>query len=232
MRITCTTCGLSYGEGETGTCARCGASRQGVGEPAAAGAIVPAVRPAAGRHAPLGRGPLIDVEPAGFGAHLRSRQARAGDRPIRRSAGRMLARATVAASALLVTVFLGGSLFAREAMVRQAPELADLYALAGMDVNLRGIEIGGLRITHERDGSSAVLAVEGTLENIGSRPRPVPRLRFGLRAADGREVYAWTAEPGQPILDPGDSMPFASRLSSPPEAGSVVEVRFTDRAGP
>jgi hypothetical protein len=235
MRITCTTCGLSYrsdsppGTGATGICARCGAPRQ-LGEAAAARSVVPAVLHVEKRHAPLGRGPLIDVEPAGFGAHRRSRQEKAG--PARRSAGRLWARAAVAASALIVAVFLGGSLFAREAMVRQAPELAPLYALAGMDVNLRGIEISGLRTARDRDGSMAVLVVDGTLENVGPRPRPVPRLRFGLQAADGREVYAWTMEPGQPMLDPGERVAFASRLPSPPDTASAVHVRFTDRPGP
>jgi hypothetical protein len=56
----------------------------------------------------------------------------------------------------------------------------------------------------------------------------VPRLRFAVRNATGQEIYAWTAKPSRSILEPGDKLPFRSRLASPPADASDVLVRFAN----
>jgi hypothetical protein len=50
-----------------------------------------------------------------------------------------------------------------------------------------------------------------------------------LRNASGAEIYSWTAQPSQPVLEPFDSMPFRSRLAAPPPEGHDVQVRFFTR---
>jgi hypothetical protein len=45
----------------------------------------------------------------------------------------------------------------------------------------------------------------------------------------GKEIYAWTARPDRTLLPPGESLPFRSRLASPPAEASGVTVRFFNR---
>jgi hypothetical protein len=37
-----------------------------------------------------------------------------------------------------------------------------------------------------------------------------------MRNEAGREVYAWTAMPTKEVLESGETLPFRSRLASPP----------------
>jgi hypothetical protein len=57
----------------------------------------------------------------------------------------------------------------------------------------------------------------------------VPRLRFTLRNAAGAELLSWTAPPDRPALGPGETLPFRSRLASPPADGYDVSLRFLNR---
>ena len=57
----------------------------------------------------------------------------------------------------------------------------------------------------------------------------VPRLRFAVRNAKGHEIYSWTALPARNAIAPGATMPFRSRLASPPPEAHAVLVRFFNR---
>ena len=61
-------------------------------------------------------------------------------------------------------------------------------------------------------------------------PVDVPRMRFALRNAAGAEVYSWTAQPSQPVLEPG-ATPCRSAAGSPrrPPMDSDLQVRFFTR---
>jgi hypothetical protein len=50
-----------------------------------------------------------------------------------------------------------------------------------------------------------------------------------VRDAGGKEIYTWTATPPAARLEAGQSVPFRSRLASPPPDGASVEVRFFTR---
>jgi predicted Zn finger-like uncharacterized protein len=117
----------------------------------------------------------------------------------------------------------------RKDVVRHVPQMASLYASIGLPVNLRGLTFSNLRIGNETHDGVPVLVVEGTIVNTVSMPVDVPRLRFALRSASGAEVYAWTAMPSQPVLEPFESLPFRTRLASPPAEGHDVQVRFFTR---
>jgi hypothetical protein len=54
-------------------------------------------------------------------------------------------------------------------------------------------------------------------------------LRFALRSPAGLEVYAWTILPDKAILGPYATLPFHSRLASPPSDTKDVMVRFFSR---
>ena len=86
-----------------------------------------------------------------------------------------------------------------------------------------------VKIGNETHDGVPVLVVEGIIVSTVGVPVDVPRLRFALRNAAGAEVYSWTAQPSQPVLEPGDAMPFRSRLASPPADGHDIQVRFFTR---
>ncbi|ODN68605.1 hypothetical protein A6302_04083 [Methylobrevis pamukkalensis] len=125
-------------------------------------------------------------------------------------------------------LFLLGAVLLRTEIVRLLPDLAGVYRLAGLEVNLRGLAIGDVRSYGSADGNGAVLVVEGVISNVEADARPVPALRFGLRNASGREIYAWSMRVPQDRLAPGEQLEFRSQLPTPPEAAIDVVVRFSD----
>jgi predicted Zn finger-like uncharacterized protein len=117
----------------------------------------------------------------------------------------------------------------RKDVVRHAPQLASFYSAIGLPVNLRGLGFTDLKIGNEIHDGVPVLVIEGTIASMVSRPSDVPRLRFALRSATGAEVYSWTAPPPQPVLGAFETLPFRTRLASPPAEGHDVQVRFFTR---
>jgi hypothetical protein len=133
-------------------------------------------------------------------------------------------------AAILVLACIVGALIAwRGTVVRHAPQMASLYASLGMPVNLRGLVFSEVRVSRDTHDGVPVLVVEGTIASVASKPVEVPRLRFALRNEAGGEVYAWTAMPAREVLEPGEKLPFKSRLASPPGDGRDVTVRFFNR---
>jgi hypothetical protein len=80
----------------------------------------------------------------------------------------------------------------------------------------------------EQDGVP-MLVIEGTIKSTSRRTADVPRLRFAVRNAQGQEIHSWTALPANPVLAPGDVLPFRTRLASPPPEAHAVLVRFFNR---
>jgi predicted Zn finger-like uncharacterized protein len=132
--------------------------------------------------------------------------------------------------AIVALVTLCGALLGwRKDIVKHAPQLASFYSAIGLPVNLRGLAFTDMKIGNEIHDGVPVLVVEGMIVSTVSKPVDVPRLRFALRSATGAEVYSWTAQPSQPVLEPFESIPFRSRLASPPAEGHDIQVRFFTR---
>jgi predicted Zn finger-like uncharacterized protein len=140
----------------------------------------------------------------------------------RRARLRIPLTAAIAALAVLCAGLIG----LRKDVVRHAPQLASFYTALGLPVNLRGLAFADVKIGNEIHDGVPVLVVEGLIVSTVSKPVEVPRLRFALRSAAGGEVYAWTAQPSQPELGPFETLPFRSRLASPPADGNNIQVRF------
>ncbi|WP_029058028.1 zinc-ribbon domain-containing protein [Stappia stellulata] len=117
----------------------------------------------------------------------------------------------------------------RNPIVARMPDLAGLFSLAGLDVNLRGLEFRDLRTFRELENGTIVLVIEGTIENVERKPAFVPAVRFALRSEDAQEIYAWVLEPRLRRLDAGTTTRFRTRLSSPPELAADIQVRFVER---
>lgn len=130
-------------------------------------------------------------------------------------------------------VVLGALTFAlivwRADVVRLMPQTADFFRMVGLGVNLRGLAFEGVRINTETVNNKPVLVIEGAIVDIARRPVEIPRLRFIVRDAKGTEIYAWNAVLEQPVLNPGERVPFKTRLASPPADGREIAVRFFHR---
>jgi hypothetical protein len=68
--------------------------------------------------------------------------------------------------------------------------------------------------------------VTGEIANLRAKETPVPVLSFSLRAADGRELYIWTARGPKASLGALERVPFRARLAAPPAGVRDVLVKF------
>jgi hypothetical protein len=131
------------------------------------------------------------------------------------------------AAAIVVLLALDASIVGwRADIVRLLPQTASLYAAVGLPVNLRGLSFQNIHMSRSEQEGAGVLVLEGSIVNVTARPVEVPRLRFAVHNQARHEIYAWTMRPPRSILGPGDTLPFRSRLASPPLDGRKVQVRF------
>jgi predicted Zn finger-like uncharacterized protein len=114
-------------------------------------------------------------------------------------------------------------------MVRLLPQTAAFYRTVGLDVNLRGLMFKDVKISNETVDGKPVLVIEGVITAETRKAVELPRLRFSVRDAQGAEIYAWNAVLEQPILKPGETAWFKSRLASPPPEGRNIDVRFFNK---
>ena len=117
----------------------------------------------------------------------------------------------------------------RGEMVRLLPQTASFYRMVGLDVNLRGLMFKDVKISSETVDGKPVLVIEGVITAETRKAVELPRLRFSVRDAQGAEIYAWNAVLEQPILKPGETAWFKSRLASPPPEGRNIDVRFFNK---
>ena len=129
---------------------------------------------------------------------------------------------------LLITINIGLVAW-RVDIVRLLPQTASIYAAIGFDVNLRGLAFTELVTRKETQDGVQMLMVEGVIKSNSRQTTDVPRLRFAVRNAKGLEIYTWTAVPARNQIAPGATMPFRTRLASPPPDSQAVLVRFFNR---
>ena len=96
-------------------------------------------------------------------------------------------------------------------------------------MNLRGLVFTELVTRKEIQDGVPMLMVEGVIKSTSKQAINVPRLRFAVRNVNGHEIYSWTALPARNAIAPGATMPFRSRLASPPPEAHAVLVRFFNR---
>ncbi|HEY8579637.1 MAG TPA: hypothetical protein VIL72_07105 [Beijerinckiaceae bacterium] len=143
-----------------------------------------------------------------------------------RPAGIWRRSATASAALTLLLAAPCALIGARAHVVSAAPSTARLYAALGLDVNLRGVEISGLRTTMHEEAGARLLVVEGRLKNVSGASVSVPDLELSVRDAEGRRLYAWSAASPRPVLDRSDEITFRTRLISPPDGAADVHVTF------
>jgi predicted Zn finger-like uncharacterized protein len=114
-------------------------------------------------------------------------------------------------------------------VVRLLPQTAAFYKMAGLEVNLRGLQFKDVKVSSETVEGKTVLVIEGAIVGEARKAVELPRLRFSVRDAHGAEIYAWNAVLQQPVLKPGERALFKSRLASPPPEGRNIDIRFFNK---
>jgi hypothetical protein len=131
----------------------------------------------------------------------------------------------LASSVAMVAVLI----LQRAPIVAAVPDLASLYRVAGFDVNLRGLSFENLATFKEIENGQAVLVVEGEIVNVTSTAKVVPAVRLALRGENAAEIYAWSVEPRAEVLAENGRVKFRTRLTTPPDVATDIQLRFVDR---
>lgn len=113
-----------------------------------------------------------------------------------------------------------------ERTVALVPAAGMIYDQLGWDINIYGLDIRDVDLQHLVIDGKKVIAVKGELVNVSSTSRKIPWLRFGLRSNAQTELYHWTLDTEIRPLKPGESTSFVTRLASPPDSASNLEIRF------
>ena len=249
MILTCPACATRYQvdeakfppEGRQVRCVKCGhAWHQGplapeVPEtaPAPQAAAAPELRAADAFSAPAA--PVSDSlqKPAADPVHPRAYATTRAFTPPEEKGERMGWGARIALAfgwlGLIAMILLIGyaAVRYREEITLLWPQSAGVYSSLGMKVNARGLDFDKVDYHRESEDGQVVLAVTGRIVNNGSRELPVPQsVRVTLSDAANHELYHWNFPPSAQTLKPGQSVPFITRLSSPPVAARHLEVRF------
>jgi predicted Zn finger-like uncharacterized protein len=130
--------------------------------------------------------------------------------------------------ALAAMIFLIGwtGVRFRQEIATLWPQSSSVFATFGVAVDAHGIAIDDWSYHREVENGQPVMVVMGRFVNRSSRELTVPPVRVSLTDDDQRELYNWTYTPPQPILQPGESLPFSMRLPSPPPAARHLQLRF------
>ena len=238
MILTCPSCGTRYSvdgskfpaAGRSVRCAKCGHSwHQAAEEPAPPAAEDPLPDAAAVAAAPVPQAADDDPYPAHPASGTRA-YAPAPAAPDRERAplGPKLAVAAGWIGLIAVVLLIAVSAVRyRQDIAVIWPQSAGVYSSLGLPVNATGIDFRQVNYRRESEDGQIVLAVTGMIVNAGARELPVPQtVRVTLSDASKRELYHWNFKPTATVLKPGQSVPFTTRLSSPPAAARHLEVRF------
>ncbi|MBN9588348.1 MAG: hypothetical protein BGN85_13450 [Alphaproteobacteria bacterium 64-11] len=241
MIITCPSCATRYtvdgarfpAAGRTVRCSKCAHSWHQAGEapeqeaPAPESPPPPAPEPGAGA-APEAAQTTHAADPV----FIRDMTPAAASAPARKAVppGLAVAAGWVGLIAMVVLIAVSAVRYRQDIAVIW-PQSAGVYSGLGLPVNDRGIDFRQVNYKRQSEDGQVVLAVSGRIVNTGPRELPVPQtVRVTLSDADNRELYHWTFKPNASTLKPGQSVPFATRLSSPPATARHLEVRFSKDA--
>jgi hypothetical protein len=133
----------------------------------------------------------------------------------------------VAALVLVGFVLIALLVPMRKSVVAAVPDLASFYALAGLDINLKGLDFKDIKTYQEKVDGFPVLVVEGAIHNITDDPIAPPVIRLSLLSDKRQEMYVWTVDVTQ-IIAPGEEARFTTRVTSPPPEAKDLRLRFVD----
>lgn len=135
----------------------------------------------------------------------------------------------LSAGVAAMAAMIAGLIIWRTDVVRLLPQTAAFFKLASINVNLRNLVIEDVQVSTETVNGAPVTVIEGAIASTSFKPQEIPRLHFVVRDAGGTQVYAWNAVLEPSVVNPGEKVPFKSRLASPPPNAYDLVVRFFNK---
>lgn len=129
---------------------------------------------------------------------------------------------------LAVIAAIVGLALGRDAIVAAWPPANRLYASFGFPVELpgMGLEFRNVVSTRTDEGGRQVLVVRGLIANITNGKRPIPGLRVALKDEQDRRVQEWSFKADAASVDPGESLPFETRIADPSDRARGLTIEF------
>jgi predicted Zn finger-like uncharacterized protein len=131
----------------------------------------------------------------------------------------------------LVVVGLAAGLWQfRTEVVARVPEAAQLYRMAGVEVGgaASGLELRDVSRSRRLVDGSSRLVIEGTVANVGGRPRDLPMLEITLYDAAGDRLTSWRFAADAARLGPGDTAGFTTSRDDPPDTAREFALTFVE----
>jgi predicted Zn finger-like uncharacterized protein len=112
------------------------------------------------------------------------------------------------------------------------PQSSSYYAAINLPVNIQGLALIDIGYDRAVENGESVLRISGRVTNVSVAELAVPGIRVSLHDGDERELYSWTINAGVPLLRPGQSQPFLTRLPNPPAEMRGVDLSFVASVAP
>lgn len=164
------------------------------------------------------------VEPAIMRQRLEAFSRREDGVRRRLPTGRMRHTLRMAAFGILAAIVGFGVAF-RTDIVRQIPDLAGVYAMLGIEVNVVGLEFRDVGTVRALSEGVDTLTVHSRI--AATSPASVPPVVVTLLDAAGAAIYEWQVTPPSRQLAAGETMPFTTRLTQPPDGAVGVRLSFS-----
>jgi predicted Zn finger-like uncharacterized protein len=123
-------------------------------------------------------------------------------------------------------LIIGIAVLLRQDISTLWPRAAAVYAMAGMPVNVVGLNIEDQHAQPALKDGHAVLSVSGALRNVRDRAVAAPPLRISILDAGGRTLAVKIADPGGALIPPGEARHFLVDVVDPPQGAANVEIAF------
>jgi predicted Zn finger-like uncharacterized protein len=135
---------------------------------------------------------------------------------------------------LFVAGVLAGGWFERDRIVARFPQMADLYALAGVPVAAPGpmLRLSDVQLDSAQVDGDTVITVRGVVTNITDRKQTLPMLRAQLTDSAGEALVEWTFAPPQGELDANGSVSFQTDTRNPPQGAQNLNIAFVGSPAP
>jgi predicted Zn finger-like uncharacterized protein len=139
-----------------------------------------------------------------------------------------LRRALRMAGLVALMVLVGVGVAFRTEVVKQVPDLAGVYEMVGLGVNVIGLEFRDVRTIRALREGTEVMTVDARIVSVSGRNVVVPPVVVTLLDTEGSPVYEWSVTPDVRDLEPGEYVEFEATLTAAPKAAERVRLTFTN----
>jgi hypothetical protein len=125
---------------------------------------------------------------------------------------------------VFIGLVIGSAYFYRYDIIKTWRPAATIYALFGLDVNVRGLvfTISSDQVPRVENG----VVVKGEIVNVSEEEQPIPKIYGVFLDEGGKSVYDWSFTVEAQTVAPGGKVPFLTKVENPPATANKLELRF------